>query len=281
MVFGPLISAGASILGGLFGKSSADKAQEMQAQHNAQQIALQKEFAQSGIQWKVADAKKAGIHPLYALGANTASYAPVSSNFSADTSMASAMSSAGQDIGRAINATRNTGDRADAFTTAVQKLAVEKGGLENEILKLDLASKTARLRQQTNPPMPVGQRFLAGLEGQSAAPDIKIEEKNERVSSDPSNPSKEAFAVPDVGHSRTAGGGYSAIPSKDVKERIEDNLVQEVLWAFRNNVLPSFGFNQSPPPHGTLPKGYDKWIYQPFKQEYTPHRKVPYLPLYY
>lgn len=36
----------------------------------------QKEFAQMGIRWKVADAKAAGIHPLYALGANTVSFSP-------------------------------------------------------------------------------------------------------------------------------------------------------------------------------------------------------------
>lgn len=42
-----------------------------------EQIKLQREFAQNGIQWRVADAKKAGIHPLYALGANTATYTPV------------------------------------------------------------------------------------------------------------------------------------------------------------------------------------------------------------
>lgn len=32
---------------------------------------FQREFAQNGISWKVADAKRAGIHPLYALGAST------------------------------------------------------------------------------------------------------------------------------------------------------------------------------------------------------------------
>jgi hypothetical protein len=38
---------------------------------NSANIAMQKEFAQQGIGWKVADAKKAGIHPLFALGAST------------------------------------------------------------------------------------------------------------------------------------------------------------------------------------------------------------------
>jgi len=54
---GGLISAGAS----LFGSNSAAKRQEK----------LSKEFAQHGIQWRVEDAKAAGIHPLAALGAST------------------------------------------------------------------------------------------------------------------------------------------------------------------------------------------------------------------
>lgn len=41
------------------------------------QIALQREFAQNSIQWRVADAKKAGIHPLAALGAQGTSYTPM------------------------------------------------------------------------------------------------------------------------------------------------------------------------------------------------------------
>jgi len=57
------IQAGGSLLGGLFGNKSAKK----QAK---QDYRRQKEFAQNTIQWKVADAKKAGLHPLYALGAS-------------------------------------------------------------------------------------------------------------------------------------------------------------------------------------------------------------------
>lgn len=36
----------------------------------------QKEFAQTGIQWRVRDAEAAGLHPLFALGANVPTYSP-------------------------------------------------------------------------------------------------------------------------------------------------------------------------------------------------------------
>ena len=38
---------------------------------------MQKEFAQMGIQWRVADAKAAGLHPLAALGAAPAHASPM------------------------------------------------------------------------------------------------------------------------------------------------------------------------------------------------------------
>lgn len=67
MGLGSIISAGASLVGGILGNKSNQKIAEQNA-------ALQKEFAQHGISWKVADAKRAGIHPLYALGSNGISF---------------------------------------------------------------------------------------------------------------------------------------------------------------------------------------------------------------
>jgi len=85
------------------------------SQSAKQNIKLQKQFAQEGIQWKVADAKKAGIHPLYALGAQTHSFAPVQTGGGNFSQM-------GQSVGRAIDAYRDRGERLDGFTKASQSL---------------------------------------------------------------------------------------------------------------------------------------------------------------
>lgn len=61
--------------------------------------ALQREFAQHGIRWRVEDAKAAGVHPLYALGAGGAAAAPVSVMDAPQESWAGKM---GQDLGRAV-----------------------------------------------------------------------------------------------------------------------------------------------------------------------------------
>ncbi len=47
-----------------------------QSKINSQNLAAQKEFAQNSIQWRVNDAKAAGLHPLAALGSNGTTYTP-------------------------------------------------------------------------------------------------------------------------------------------------------------------------------------------------------------
>lgn len=257
-MIGSLVSAGASIIGGLLGRDSADKARDATERMNAQNVALQKEFAQNGIQWKAADAKAAGIHPLYAMGASTPSFTPVSSNFTADTSLANAFSSAGQDIGRAINSTRSSAQRNDAFNQAVQKLTLEKMGAEVDLLKADTLSKIST-RSQVGPPMPIGNRYLAGQEGQGGA--LVQDRPLERVVSAPEAPSQEAGAVADVGYARTKEG-YAPIPSKDFQERSEDNFLAQLAWAFRNQFLPWLGKNESPP------AGHPDYRYDIYSQEY-------------
>lgn len=74
---------------------------------NQQNYNTSKEFAQNSIQWKVADAKKAGIHPLAALGTN-ASYAPtaMSDSGQSDTPryVSGVISSLGQIAEKAVDA---------------------------------------------------------------------------------------------------------------------------------------------------------------------------------
>lgn len=69
MGLGSIVSAVGSIAGGILGANSAQNVAGMNYE-------AQKEFAQNGIRWKVEDAKRAGIHPLYALGASTQGYSP-------------------------------------------------------------------------------------------------------------------------------------------------------------------------------------------------------------
>lgn len=151
-MLGELISAGTSLLGGLFGQSQARSQQRQQMQLAQQQMAMQREFAQQGVRWRVDDARQAGVHPLFALGAQTHSYSPVSvGGGSSDNSMGDAIASAGQNIGRAVQSEMTAGEREKA--AAADALTLEKAGLENELLRTQIGS----LKQaQLGPALPSG-----------------------------------------------------------------------------------------------------------------------------
>lgn len=138
MTASALIGAGSSLLGGLFSNDANEEAMD-------QAYKRQKEFAQMGVQWKVADAKKAGVHPLYALGANTMSFSPTV----VGDSLGPALADMGQNIGRAVEATGTASDRANSKIVA--GLALERAGLENDLLRAQIATQ----RSQLGPPMPV------------------------------------------------------------------------------------------------------------------------------
>lgn len=104
---GPLIGAGVSLAGGLLSqKASANQAAYVSSMNYKQA----KEFAHNQIQWRVSDAKKAGIHPLVALGASGYQSAPTA--VGADTSaLSNGLSEMGQNLSRAFNAYQTRSDR--------------------------------------------------------------------------------------------------------------------------------------------------------------------------
>lgn len=160
-MLGSLVSGAASLVGGFLNRSAAKDAQTATNINLRDQYEHQKEFAQNGIKWRADDAKRAGIHPIYALGASTPSYSPQSVSFAADNSLGNALSNAGQDIGRAINATRTAPERDAAFSKSVQQLQLEGMGLDNQIKQATLASSIQRLRANANPPLPIAEATKA------------------------------------------------------------------------------------------------------------------------
>lgn len=271
-MLGALISAGSSLLGGLLGKNSADATRQAQVDMANQNIALQREFAQNGIQWRVEDAKKAGIHPIYALGSGGASFSPVSAAFSSDTSLPNALASAGQDIGRAVDKTRTAADRFGV--RAATALQLEGLKLDNDLKRTEIASKTARLRaDQVGPPMPASADAYL-IPGQSNSGLIK--QKPLELAPSPANaPHAEGGSHGDVGYARTVTGGYAPVPSKDAKDRNEDMMIPEMLWAWRNNIMPNFrDYYRKPPPFDPGPGREWRWSYsgQEYRSVVSPKR---------
>lgn len=144
-------------IGGLIGSTQNRHAQESANQANYQ---MQKEFAQNGIRWKVADAKAAGLHPLAALNAYTTSYQPSNTAFTSD--LAEVSRDLGQGVQRAIEAKATEEERAAdrAYqiqsrdnSLRLQRLQIKQA--ENDVARQQFELSQAMLAtQQQVPAMP-------------------------------------------------------------------------------------------------------------------------------
>lgn len=172
-VAGSVVGAVGSLVGGNQAKQNAQQMAQMN-------YAAQKEFAQNGIRWRVEDAKKAGIHPLYALDANTSSYSPVQ-GYTGDNGLSDAFSQMGQGVARAAQAkmTREEREREDARQEMQDVFALARFNAEqryqdaqvrlidSEIARNKVASEVA-LRSTARPPAMPGTPSL--ISGQGDAP---------------------------------------------------------------------------------------------------------------
>lgn len=247
-MLGALIGAGTSLLGGFLSSKSNAKAAKRQE-------ALQREFAQNGIQWKVEDAKKAGVHPLYALGANTVSYSPTQVG---DT-LGPAIADAGQNLGRAVDTGRTTNERATALSVRSAELGIQRQELENT----KLASEIALLHQPGSPPPPHTENPIVPGQG-------VIEHKpSVQTSVDVGAPWLEASPTPEVKYSWTPHGELAATPAKEIAEALESSMWASGGYGVRNHILPSLG-QGVPPPAKYLPKGATHFKFNPFTQAWRP-----------
>ena len=135
-----LINAGSSLLGGVLG-GKGKKGPDFEDIKNENRTVLMNQ-----IQWKVQDAIKAGIHPLAALGVSSAS-GPSGGWAVGDSSSGpdwgTIAGDLGQNVSRAITAHGSQEDRM--MQQALQKQTLEKGDLENELLRSNIALNRAQL----------------------------------------------------------------------------------------------------------------------------------------
>lgn len=271
-MLGPILAAGASLVSSFLGnKAQKDANAAAAAQNKAQiawgreQMAAQKEYATHGIRWKVRDAEKAGLHPLAALGAQTTSFSPVSvgSSLAGDNGWYRGIADAGQDIGRAIDATRTSGEKAQAMMNSLQ---LENMGLQNDLLR----SQIARNSQINQPPFPGSTYLLDGQTGSGMPPGTSLINTGpmDRSAVSPTAPHSEPGAIADTGWSTTAKGGLAPQFSRDMADRMDENHIGALAWGIRNYALPYLGMGTPPP--APVPEGYDAWIWDPVDASYRP-----------
>ena len=286
---GSAIGGIASGIGSIIGSNNSAASAEAINQANYEH---QKEFAQNGIRWKVADAKAAGLHPLAALGAQTSGYTP--SAVVGDAPDFSFLRDIGQDVGRAIDAKSTAAERAANKAKIDQgtnlelegkaldndyKRALIRGETQDQALRLANASVRASWSQQLPPAMPSiasDGRTMPG-QGDATSSSLFTTKPPELVISHPQTPAAEAGTHPEIRYFRTADGGYSMARSDAYADSTDDDFAGQLSWELRNR-LPATVWDsaRSAPPRVYLPDsgagGWD-WTYNPLLQAYYPYRK--------
>lgn len=264
------ISTVAAIGDSYLGYKGAEKDREQQERQHQQNIALQREFAQMGIRWRVADAEAAGLHPLAALGASGAAYSPsYSMGGSEGGNRYRALQDMGQNFSRAINTMSTPEEKAHR-------------ALQVESLALDNALKKKQLEGLDSPGLPSNSSIPLHMLGQNplnvygSNGGYVAEMPTAKSHSSPGKPFQAAGEYTDYVFSRTPTGLHP-VPSKEMQEAIEDKFVPETLWAARNYLYPTFSgktrrlakpsLREHP-----LPPGYD-WQWKPSAAEWRPRRQ--------
>lgn len=280
--------AGGAIGAGLNYLSGRRAAKRERDRYN-EQVALQKEFAQNSIRWRVQDAKAAGLHPLAALGVSASQYHPVSTSpvGGQDFSwLGDSLGSMGQNIDRAREAGMTKAARAKAEQISDQQIALglRHQELQNQVLEMEIASKKARLAQMTGPAMPspyAVARDGTVIKGQgdsfskaSISAPMKVEPA-EITANEPGFPSQEAGSSPEYSFTRLPGGGYAPKRQVGGQDPYEEDWLGGFAWNVRNRILPMFYVTDAPtaPPRSWLPDGYDEWLWNTGNQAWYPSRK--------
>lgn len=116
------------LAGGLLGRKFARDDQERD--WDRQQF-----MASNSIQMRAEDAKKAGIHPVFALGAQPVSYAP---SMVGGSDFSSSFANMGSSLDDVMNKRSSRG-----MTSALDALSLERAGLENELLRSQIRRSNA------------------------------------------------------------------------------------------------------------------------------------------
>lgn len=245
-IFGPQGAAVGSQIGGfignMFGSSGMSDRKSAALAYEYQQ-----RLNQNAISDRVADARRAGVHPLFALGANV----NPGSVHVAGGSQRDSWTDQGQDLSRSIAAMLPQAERTDA--KVANQLQLENMGLQNDLLR----SQIARERSQLGPGMPGGPKLVPG-QGDAREELLPAEVIHSRHGAPHTTAGR---AMPATSAFVNQDGTVSIWPSKDAKASIEDSLY-EYEHMYRNRILPS------------LADKFYKYVYSPASRVFNPDNRA-------
>lgn len=220
-----LISAGASLLGGLINSSSSRS-------NNAANLQQQLSFAQNGVSWRAQDATRAqnetGINRLALLGVPTNSF----SNLVGDSSLGDSIGRAGQDIGRAVAAGVDQPSREQQLNEKLLEAKIANVNADTVRMQAAASDMVRRMGQPGTPPgvpiprpnpltvnwdkynaKPLTQLFADGRGGFVEAPSADASQSFQNWASMPAQVAvASGLAGWNVGNAWDALGGWGVVP---------------------------------------------------------------------
>lgn len=172
MAWAAAAGAGASLAGSVLSFIGGNNANEQAARNMQMQVDLQRElatrseylqqlFASNQLQWRAQDARNAGIHPVFAMGAQPIMAQGYSGSVtpSQPINAMEGFAQMGQDLGRAAIAVMDHEERKQALSLNKERLALDVVRQASEIDRTNaeaeyFRSQSARLRGQVGPPFP-------------------------------------------------------------------------------------------------------------------------------
>lgn len=258
-------------------------------------LAAQQEAAKNAIQWRMADAVKAGVHPLYALGNPGISVGPSGAFTSAPAAATSPQLTApradmysgasgdpsylanmGQGVGRALASMMGKKERIQAqkiaqeeaqYQRAVRGQQLERGYLENDVLRSEIARNLKPEYAGPGAP-PIGRTSEYGSAARDNVRVVPVE--NDSPAS--AMPGRESGSISEVGYSRRPDGSIGIVRSRQMAERLEDDFFGGAAWNINNSILPFLrGLRPPSPREFPLPRGASRWQWDYRSQSFRPY----------
>lgn len=212
------------------------------------------------IQWRVADANAAGIHPLVAMGLQPGGGPAMANPSSPGGPMPGSVGAAGLSSTESsglsgqnlFNATRRLLTRDEKAQVAENRmmtafnqereialgtLQIEESELRNALLRSQLAKESANPTAAAPTFNGEASAPVGTAQFQPAMPTVRAKGVH----------GQEAGHITDYGYVRR-GNKIFVVPSKDWKDRGEDSILQEGMWALRNIMMPLISRNWRPNP---------------------------------
>lgn len=204
-----------NFIGGLMNMNNQNKLAQRQED-------MQRDFAQNSIQWRVNDAKKAGIHPLAALGSQGISYNP---------SYVGGDNFGGSQASISYTPERKVDEKTQAYNDKVNELNLR---MQEANTREAEANATLAERSLISNPKNVGGILFGAAQTKGSLINQTGVGHSASPTSMPGQASVNPYGVADVNNAvnftKNMDGSVSLMPSQDIQDLVSESPLERGRW---------------------------------------------------